>query len=819
MSTTTPLIVSQTHHTLHVCTLSGASKLSRSPPPQSLHWFSSGHLLAEATSPKNLTIHPDNFFSIAGEISLPTSKQPPSPILCISISAASRFLALGRADGSVSILDLVSKQPIASFSLDAPVVSIAFQRTSDSRYLACATAQAVSLFSRLSNRLVARYIVPTSERSSSFAGAQPRHRVSPTASAIKFTSIGFSPHHLNLLVAADESGCVNVWDISKNVSLRTRTEPYLQNAAEVATTYSRFTSAMRTPVTDMSFAPAGSAVSLCVGGFDKQLRFFDSALKKLLFSISCAAPVSAVSFATDARHLAVGMTNGSLVVWKIDAESGSGRQVTEVCVDRAAEDSGQDHEISAVRSVHIQPLDLYDTVPGKSGERALDSNPRTKRPLPSDGLVGKGRMVTGRGGGVDSFRQMVVEAEGLRGGLEDDGEEELDLDIIDLDMLEDTRSERGFGRLRSDAPRDSDIFSPIARRTSKKLEGVGNTPTKASSFHETPRSERRAHITFRTPRSRTLTALTPPKIETGTSHPTESREESREISSVVGHRPVTVETVRTKRHHETDRDSDSLDSISGKSPPKAGPQLSGHKDVSHLHGSTVSEDAGNGCKDEIYTQDSSMRVPLLSPTGGKVDLSPQSESQNMPEQRKSINLRSRIARSTSDAGLLHSITPVKEAKTSLVASRSMDMSSRENKFDLSGGKKVLSGASSEKATTPRSESRRLSGGIISDYQPTSYGDGQIKRGELQASEKITGVAGLAEELRIVIAQELELMRFELRKDVVGIHSELVIMAAQQSQEVQKAFVERDRRVRQLEEEVVRLKQENDRLKRKYGLGL
>lgn len=811
----TPLIVSRSHRTLHVCTLSGTPYITTRSPPNALHWFPSGHLLAEATQSGKLLFHPDNFSALAGEIDL-TQTSSSSRVTCISISTGSRFLALGRADGVVSVLDLVSKQPITTFSLGAPVVAIAFQRTSDSRYIACATARAISLFSRHSNRLVSRYLVSAADHTSSFITPRESRAKGSSIGAVKITAIAFSPQHRNLLVAADESGCVNVWDITKNLSSRSRTEPHLQTIEERGATYSRFTSAMRTPASDMTFAPTGSAVSLCVGGFDKQLRFFDPSLKRYLFSVTCAAPVSAVSFATDSEHLAVGLTNGIMAVWKIDAEEKSGKLLTQVCVDGAEEDGAEEErEVSSVRSVHIQPMDMYDVVSRRNSRQLKNTGKGSMRPPP---LAGQSSWDSLGGNSAVSpalSRLSTIDTDPPPLGIDDDNEEELDLDTVGLDVVADSNGEAGGGKMRHQGPRDSDIFSPVARRQSKKpIPSGGNVPTKASSFHETPRNERRAHITFRTPRSRTVQTLISAKEAKGSSTQDNHGEtESTNVSRVVLSQ---ARRARLQKNGMIDLDSDSLDSISGKSPPKDGSRYTSQGDVAQLHGSTVSEDGGRDSRECSVVHDSEQESFLSPNSGTETELSsPLGVDPHQSLTSHPAVSRTNIPRSSSEGGLLRKLSGSNSLESNCTRGRHGIASEQSTQLEDKPKPHPRNGDNYETA----SSRSRLSGGLISQYQPTALVEGKVGGGEFGAEEKREGLVGLAEELRLVIAQELDLVRFELRRDILNIHSEMVVMSAKQSQELQAAFVDRDRRVKQLEQEVVRLKQENQRLRRKHGLGL
>ncbi|KAI0565184.1 WD40/YVTN repeat-like containing protein [Gracilaria domingensis] len=71
--------------------------------------------------------------------------------------------------------------------------------------------------------------------------------------------------------------------------------------------------------------------------------------------------------------------------------------------------------------------------------------------------------------------------------------------------------------------------------------------------------------------------------------------------------------------------------------------------------------------------------------------------------------------------------------------------------------------------------------------------------------------------RSILRQEMDVIRTDLHHDIVSIHSELVLLASSQSRELKQVLKERDETVMRLEKEVRRLKADNVRLRRKYGL--
>lgn len=702
---------------------------------------------------------------------------------------------------------------MTSFTLSAPVVSVSFQRSSDARYLACATAHAVSLFSRVSNRLVARFAVSSPARAASFSAG--RDSRPPTGAAAKITAVAFSPAHLNLLVAADESGCVNVWDVAKNVAPRARTEPKLNGVPEQDNTYARFTSPFRAPAAGISFAPPGGNVGLCVGGFDKQLRFFDPVLKKLLFSVGCAAPVSAVSFSSDAEHVAVGLTNGKMQVLRIDAESGSGKVVTEVVVDE-----GQGGEPTAVRSVHFQPMDGGNDKAEKGLRKGLQdalSASSADRPFRLAGIAERASPMKRLGTAARESNSSSDESDLLLTGLADEDEDEEYVDSLGdgLDVVTDAKRQFPTGMLRSAAgPRDSDIFSPVAPRTPRH---AADGAVKASSFHETPRTaERRANITFRTPRSRSVQALTSAAEKDGTEERAERVFGNDDLLHVLDADPGSR---LAGELGETDQvDSDSLDSISGKSPPKTGPDYPTQGDVSQLQGSTLSDDVGHAFSDERGENASrgSDRGTVSSPLSRSGnEMSPQHKTESGQASRFPRSSSQGVSGTSTNGGqMLRRHSSVPEKMTRPLASVSFESPGKKRDVNASVQPSSSAGMQNLGASSSTGDVEKMPS---QDRLLASVSGAASRAGALPAAEKADWMAGFGEQLRQVITQELDVVKAELRSDILNIHSEMVVISARQSQELKAAFVERDRRVKQLETEVRRLQGDNERLRRKYGL--
>lgn len=76
---------------------------------------------------------------------------------------------------------------------------------------------------------------------------------------------------------------------------------------------------------------------------------------------------------------------------------------------------------------------------------------------------------------------------------------------------------------------------------------------------------------------------------------------------------------------------------------------------------------------------------------------------------------------------------------------------------------------------------------------------------------------LIHQFRSMLRQEMDVIRTDLHNDILGIHSEIVLLATTQSRELKNVVKERDATVSRLENEVRRLKADNLRLRKKYEL--
>lgn len=91
----------------------------------------------------------------------------------------------------------------------------------------------------------------------------------------------------------------------------------------------------------------------------------------------------------------------------------------------------------------------------------------------------------------------------------------------------------------------------------------------------------------------------------------------------------------------------------------------------------------------------------------------------------------------------------------------------------------------------------------------------------QVSQNVTldkgTIAELVTTIRETLKAEIEENLTDLRNDILNIHSEIVVMTSQHSEELRKVIVDRDEGIARLQEENEKLRAENDNLKQKYGL--
>lgn len=299
-------------------------------------WYPNGRLLAVALTSGVVAFHHHEALDVIGHFNAAGGgKAVRATVTCVDVTGGSRFLAAGTDGGALNIWDMKTSNAVNMFNVKGSVSAVAFQHTPDSRYVACTTGSEVLLFSRASNRLVDTFTVAPIDSKSS----------SPSRSRPKVTALAFSPHAVSLLAVTDDTGCVNVWDIS-----RTR------GGADRATigtdaTFSRFSSTLRVAATSIAFSGSTSSVGMLVGSLDKHVRVYDKLLRRQLFTFTAPSPVTCVAYCWDDVHVATGHSGGDATLFKVDFTGKSARIFTTIpaTTERGTQLS------TAMRSLQFQP--------------------------------------------------------------------------------------------------------------------------------------------------------------------------------------------------------------------------------------------------------------------------------------------------------------------------------------------------------------------------------------------------------------------------------------------------------------------------------
>lgn len=319
-------------------------------------WYSSGKMLAAACESGVV----EHFLTGSlAHLSVVGAAGPAATAL--DISSGSRFLIVGGADGGVSMWDMKSRAVEMRF--DEPggkaVVGISVQQSAESRYFASGAGRSVSVYSRNSRRLVNRF---------GMEGG--------------VTVVAFSPLRFNLLVAADNSGGVTVWDISRVAPLATGDAGPQEDAPVLGRVRGG-----NAPATDVSFSGSVTAgYAFCVSGLDKTLRFFSLEGDKVrqVYTFACPSPLTAVSVAAGlgGALVAAGAVSGSVRIYRVKKDV-SGLRCSLVAdvgnAHTAPEKVGEGINTfsPAVRSLKFRPIQekvLPRSVSAKGGSGAVQKN-------------------------------------------------------------------------------------------------------------------------------------------------------------------------------------------------------------------------------------------------------------------------------------------------------------------------------------------------------------------------------------------------------------------------------------------------------------
>jgi hypothetical protein len=273
-----------------------------------------------------------------------TEKISAFPLNAIDVSNGSRFLATGSSDGTLAVWDMKSRSIESRFKEGASIAAVSFQRTSDSRYVACARESGISLYSRISGRLVNQFQVSTPPEAKS--------------GSLLVTAMAFSPILTNVLVAADNYGAVTVWDISRVKPLAPGITTSDSSSLD-APVLVRFPSPENCmPASDIAFCPKPGPFSFGVSYLDKRIAFFSIESRKMTHVISCPSPLTSLAIALDANTIAAGSATGSIYMYRL-TYLGSRLSHKVILTIESAHKSASLHDFptstAAVRSLHFQP--------------------------------------------------------------------------------------------------------------------------------------------------------------------------------------------------------------------------------------------------------------------------------------------------------------------------------------------------------------------------------------------------------------------------------------------------------------------------------
>lgn len=584
-----------------------------------------------------------------------------------------------------------------------------------------------------------------------------RSYVRSPVSAAKLTAVAFSPFQPSLLAATDDTGCLTVWDIAKHLVSRARTNPSLTEPAP----HARFVPTLRAPAAALSFMSDGI---LLVAGFDKQVRVFDPSLTRTLFTTPAPAPVSAM--ATHATRVALGLTDGSVALAGLDTAANS------LVVHRRIRIPVPDSAPSiAVRSVFL-PLSRpplaerrRDRIGRRDLERPPARSPDRRPPRPVVPPISPPKLP------------------------------DLSATTNLLESLDDVLARYSAGE-RDSAAADADLFSPVSKRTppstssplpplSLRTRGLSESVSLYELPASTPGKPRRSLTT-----DDVAASARGERVQQGNGSGQQDRlhEEGRASadSSFSLSRSGTAENIRrgqrVPRHSDDDLD---------------------------LQESTVTDDnaAASGGSERADSLRSA--TPL---SGSFLESSMQKDVELQPDSRVDIDDVSRVIRASARRPLTLESDSDGRSKHTLRFNLSQDRLPGDSTDSFVMPKQVPQGRKRQIGLESVEGQLGLNqlAGADNTRSPTRIGsvDGEKKE------EMMSGVSGM---LKDIVKTAMDELRTDLRSDILAIHSEMVMMEARRSEELRSVVLERDVTMARLRDEVTRLRGDNERLRRKYGL--
>lgn len=722
--------------------------------PTAARWYPNGRLLAVGLSSGVIAFHHHDQLEVIGNFNASSGADAPSAIQCIDVTAGSRFLAVGTENGELHIWDMKSSNIVNRFTANGPVMAVSFQHTTDSRYIACAAGSEVMVYSRASGRLVDAFTVASGKDSSTPDAKNGTGSPLPSASRAKVTAAAFSVHAVNLLAVTDDSGCVNVWDVSRTHASRAGSAVGSQRATKIGTdaSYSRFTSPLRTPATDIAFTESTSSVGMLVAGLDKQIRVYDKMLRRFLFSIACSGPVASVAHCADDSHLAAGLTNGEIAIIKVNFYEKSSEVVATVPADpKSPGYASHSSRSMSVRSLHFQPLFSGQDIP---------HTPKVPKASASlDDLSSQAQYRTP----AANQRARTSPSPALISGMLPPMPQR----AADDNVLEST-------------PRDSDIFSPMSRPVQNSRKFPLHTPERTPVRNMLPDNK------LSEPSEQTLPGRFPMSI------PVVMDRRMSDLIPSKSSAPPHSNFQDTSRANITSGrdgvlDGDAADSLLASSGRESF-GTRGHQS-GKLYASGRDEDA-----------ERMNHAPL--PRGQAFRRLRKSASDVSPrKQLPPLHPRSHTASNLN--GDAEDEVPQPEKYSAPSSAPPAVLAA-----PATAGNPHVSDDDAEFWTPKREQGQDMDNSVLS-ASPVRHNSGLPNGGQE------TQLAEIARVVKQTMVAEMDAMREDLRSDILNIHTELVLSSSNQVREIQKMFIERDRVIAELRKEVAELQKTNLRLQEMY----
>lgn len=706
----------------------------------------------------------------------------------IAIYPTSTHIAEGASDGTTLLRELPTLRPVATLQAPTSAKVTALIVSCTASLLASGHADGTVVLYDIPNAVQVATFKDTSPiLSLSFHhAADPRHLAAQTALAItifsptthrqlarlslrppqsrsygraphspaKLTAAAFSPRHPALLAATDDTGCVTVWDVMKHLAARPRTHTNLPDNS----THAFFTPTMRAPATALVFAPDAT---LAVAGFDKHVRFYDADLSRFLFAVACPAPISSLAFRES--KIVLGLSDGSFTVTNYNSAH---KFIT--IFSRVHLQIPSSAPSLAVRSV-LLPLKAASLPPTSRGARKKNLFPR---PGSHPNHLSSGKPFPAmRSSSVDKGHAPLSPV--LPPPIA------FDTSTNFLESIDEMLSGRGVTNADSSLL-DAEVFSPVSKRI----------PPKPSHKGASPISEHTGALLA--------------------GHPSEQRLRSKSVQDFTA-------AGETFLFETTQKFEDDLNSGGGLS------DTQNTKDLLHPPTNEFDKSAKTEphLQDDSFTDDFGQHLK-----NGAEDYMPYGDvdhSFDLPnfQRRMEAESGSRAHSSRLEqqsplrSNALERHTPPKEVIIPAVLSAQRSEPSSGFSPDGSVGSRVKM---SQNSVDSRSRAEEIA--HHSDSGNAVHNDAAFTNGGRTASLKLDddAIAQLASLFRDSVKAEMDYQMTDLRNDILNIHSEVVVMSSRLSEEMKQVVVERDTTVNRLNEELVKLRTDNERLRRNYGLG-